>query len=107
MAAEKKPKSGRRVDLRVARAARAEAQQDPVTITVTDDLDLTLPPELPAAYILELEAGHLGGALRGLLGDQADAFFASASMADLEELVKAINEVYAVTAGEAEASQDS
>lgn len=101
------PAPGRSINLDAARAARAEAAGEPVTLTF-DSKDITLPVELPADFALCAAEGDLRAAVVALLGDEAEWFFARRpSMDDVSALVKGAHEVYGVNEGESTASPSS
>lgn len=98
------PGPRRLIDLNAARAARAEAQSEPVTLVI-GDATLILPAEMPADFALLGQQGRLREAVVALVGHQAEEFFAQRpSMPDIEALCEAAAEVYGVNTGESEAS---
>jgi hypothetical protein len=95
------------IDLDAARAARAEAAGDPVTLTFGGET-YTLPVELPADFALYAMERDLRSAVMALLDDDADAFFAwRPSMDDLTALVEHAMKVYGVDQGGSKASPSS
>ncbi len=89
------------IDLASARAARAEAQRQPVTLKWSEDISFTLPVELPADFALYAQEGLMRESVKALVGDQAGEFFAlHPSMDDINELVEAAGRVYGVKPGE-------
>lgn len=103
------PPMQRIIDLGAARAARAEAHNDPVVLRWDADTEFTLPPELPADFALLAQDGDLRGAVAALFGDEdAGRFFAlRPSMNDLTELAEAAARVYGIEPGESPASAKS
>ena len=101
------PAAPRTINLDAARAARAEASREPVTLTL-DGKDITLPIELPADFALKASEGDLRGAVVALLGDDADWFFGlRPSMDDLNALVEGAGQAYGMREGESAASPSS
>ena len=99
---------GRVIDLASARAARAEAAAEPVTLKWDDETSFTLPAEMPADFLLLAQEGNLRGAVAALMGEQADAFFAlRPSMDDITALAELAGDAYGMKPGEAPASADS
>lgn len=95
------------IDLDQARAARAEATQEPVTMRLAGE-DFTLPAEMPIAFALYANDGQMLKAVEALLGDQLDAFLKlQPSIADFEALADQAGHVYGITPGEALASPSS
>lgn len=94
------------IDLAAARAARAEAQREPVILKWDEGIEFTLPPEMPVEFALCAQEDNMRGALTALLGDdQAGEFFAlRPSMDDINDLSQLAGEVYGVTPGESVAS---
>jgi hypothetical protein len=100
--------AARVIDLGAAKAARAEAQNEPVVLKWDDKTSFTLPVEMPADFALLASEGDLRGAVTALIGDQAQKFFElRPSMEDLTALAELAGSVYGLTAGEAPASDDS
>lgn len=102
------PPAERVIDLAAARVARLEAQHEPVVLKWDEDVSFRLPVEIPADFALCAVEGDLRGAVRALLGDDAERFFAlRPSMLDLEELANAAGKVYGLAPGESIASDGS
>jgi hypothetical protein len=103
------PPAQRIIDLGKARAARAEAHNDPVVLRWDDETEFTLPPELPADFALLAFEGDLRGSIVALLGDEdAARFFAlRPSMNDVTELAESAARVYGIEPGESPASAKS
>ena len=100
-------KSGRSIDLDAARAARAEAGAEPVSLTF-GDRSIELPVEMPADFALQLSVGDFRGAVDALLGEEAEWFFdLRPSLDDLKALADGASEVYGLTEGESGASPSS
>lgn len=97
----------RDIDLDSARAARAESQAEPVTLT-SGGVQFTLPVEMPMPFVWALEDGDVRGAVTALLGDQMPAFITTQpSDDDIAELLKQAGRCYGVDPGEGEASPGS
>lgn len=98
----------RDVDLDKARAARAESQGDPVTVTLGGE-QFVLPSEMPMPFVWALEDGDVRAAVQALVGgEQWPAFLATRpSDDDLAELLKQASRAYGVDSGEDEASPSS
>jgi hypothetical protein len=103
-AAESAP--SRVIDLDGARAARTESQ--PVTLKFGGK-DFDLPGELPFMFAEYSRQERIDEALVALLGeDQAKQFFAlNPSIEDLTSFTEAIVEVYGLSEGKSEGSQNS
>lgn len=91
--------AARVIDLDAARAARAEAAGEPVTIKL-DGRDYTLPVEVPVLAMIAADRGDAETMIRLLLGDGGDEFLAKATVQDVAELDKAISGVYGFDQGE-------
>lgn len=98
--------SSRVIDLDGARAARTESQ--PVTLKFGGK-DFDLPGELPFMFAEYSRQERIDEALVALLGeDQAKQFFAlNPSIEDLTSFTEAIVEVYGLSEGKSEGSQNS
>jgi hypothetical protein len=103
-AAESAP--SRVIDLDGARAARTESQ--PVTLKFGGK-DFDLPGELPFLFAEYSRQERIDEALAALLGeDQSKQFFAlNPSIEDLTSFTEAIVEVYGLSEGKSEGSQNS
>lgn len=87
------------IDLDQARAARAEAEKQPVTLKVAGQR-LELPAELPAEYALYIDEGHVRAGVEALLGEHADAFWElKPSADDVGELITQVDAVYGIDQG--------
>lgn len=89
-------------DLDASRAARREAAQEPFRF-VFGGQPFTLPPskEWPLVATDALSDGHVGVAMKELLGDQWDAFAAmGATVGDLTDLFGAVSAWQGLTPGE-------
>lgn len=107
MTAARTKQPGRVIDLDRARAARAEAKKEPVTLKF-GGRDFTLPPEIPFDFAMYAAEGRLRESVGALIGDDAEAFFAlRPSMPDIEALVDHARTVYGVKVGESPASAGS
>jgi len=87
------------IDLDAARVARAEAAGSPATLKFGGK-EYTLPAEVPVLAALAYERGDVETAIRALLGDAADDFFASASLQDVEAFSEGYGLVYGLSEGE-------
>jgi hypothetical protein len=97
-------KAGRSIDLDAARAARAEAAAEPVSLTFGGKT-IELPVEMPADFALQLADGDFRGAVTALLDKETEWFFdLRPSLDDLKALADGASEVYGLTEGESEAS---
>jgi hypothetical protein len=93
------------IDLGAARVARLEALGSPVALRWDENTTFTLPVELPAEFAMRATEQDMEAAIRALLGEQTEAFFAlQPSMDDLIELVNAAGKVYGLEPGESPAS---
>lgn len=102
------PPTERIIDLASARAARLEAQGEPVTLKWSETISFELPVEMPADFAIYANEWDIRGSIVALLGDRAEEFFAlRPSMNDLTALVNAAGEVYGVEPGESPASDGS
>lgn len=102
-----KPAAGRTINLDEARAARSEANREPVTLMFSG-VTFTLPVEMPADFALEAQQENLRAAVVALIGEQAEQFFQlRPSIDDITELANAAGRVYGVGPGEAGASAGS
>lgn len=92
------------VDLKARRAARQE-KLGPAPEISWDGTTFPLPLELPLVFTEKLNEGDISGALRVLLGDRADEFYAlvQPTLGDLSE----ISELYGNSLGESSASTGS
>lgn len=89
-------------DLDAARAARAEAAGDPFVFVFGGEV-WTLPPsrEWPLEATDALAAGHIGPAMRVLLGDQwAEFAKQGARVGDLTDLFQGLSAWQGLTPGE-------
>ena len=92
-------------DLDAARAARAEMRGDPPCFLFGGQ-KFTLPVECPAEFAYMLDDSK--EALRFLLGDQFDEFWAHRpSKEDILELVRCVGKTAGMTVGESSASGGS
>jgi hypothetical protein len=99
-------KPARVLNLNAARAqraaARAEADSQPVTLELGDEM-FELPVEMPYDLIRLASEGDLHGALASLFDGDEDAmkrlYAQRLSMDDLEALVKGASEIYGVGEG--------
>lgn len=104
----------RHIDLNALRAARSEANREPVILEVGDEL-VELPPEMPLAVatgFARLAGGDPAGiddALNALLGPEANRIINEhrLTLTDLMELMEAAGAAYGVTMGESSASESS
>ena len=104
----------RRIDLNAARAARAEARGEPVTVELGDDV-YELPAEMPASVIgciARAQAGDPSGmleAMAALVGDGFDEMVTKhrLSLDDLMVLLDGASEQYGMTTPESSASPAS
>lgn len=104
----------RRIDLNAARAARAEARGEPVTVELGDDV-YTLPAEMPASVIgciARAQAGEPSGmldAMSALVGPDFDEMVTkhNLSLDDLMVLLEGAAESYGLTTPESSASPAS
>lgn len=89
------------LDLKARRAARQE-KLGPAPSVEWDGATFELPAELPLVFVEKLNDGDISGALRALLGDRADEFYAvvQPTLGDLGE----ISELYGKSLGESSAS---
>lgn len=98
--AKKKPE--RILNLNAARAARAEAEREPVLLEFGDET-FTLPVEMPYDLVRLSSQGDLDGAILSLFdGDQkaADRLYAQKpTMDDLHALVDGLADLYGVGEG--------
>jgi hypothetical protein len=102
------PPPQRVIDLASARAARLEAQGQPVVLKWDEKTSFTLPVEMPAEFAILGEERDIRGAIAALIGDQFEEFLAlRPSMDDLMELMKAAATVYGMEPGEFQASDGS
>ena len=87
------------IDLDAARAARAEADEQAVTLRFKGE-DFDLPVEMPADFALLANEDRLRDAISALLGDQATRFFElGPSLPDIEVLAEQATVVYGVGEG--------
>lgn len=97
-------KTARRLDLDAARAARAEAEAEPIVLVVNGE-DVTLPGELPLAaleYAARLSAGDpeaFTPFLQSLLGTAWEALKHDLTVPDLEYLAEHLFELYGIEGG--------
>ena len=98
----------REINLDEARAARAEANETPVTLRIAGRT-FTLPAEMPADFALMAQQGQMREAVVALFeGEDAEAFFAlRPSVNDITALAEIAGKVYGITPGEAPASPAS
>ena len=93
----------REINLDEARAARAEAEQEPVTV-IFGGQKFTLPSEMSLTVVTEAQAGNLNAAILEMFdGDKAQvaAFMAlKPNLADFGELITKIAQMNAITLGE-------
>lgn len=95
------------LDLNAARAARAEQEREPMTVTLGAKT-FGLPSELPTRFAMLSATGDWVEAMTLLLNGQADAFFDESTTADLQEFVEQIATLYAgASSGESSASGSS
>src|SRR6266540_3503795 len=84
----------RHIDLDAMRAARAEVEGEPVTLTFGGKT-FALPKTLPIAFAVALERDSTTEALRALLGEQVDEFLGlGADYSDLADLMAAVVKLY-------------
>jgi hypothetical protein len=96
------------IDLKAARVARAEAKKQPVVVKCSDDLEISLPPEMPFEFLEIIGDGRLRDAINYLIDDEdaAAAFWAQRpSYDDVKFFCDTAAEAYGMTPGEPQASR--
>lgn len=94
---------------RKARAAKREKDQDEPVVVLIGEQNIELPVEAPAEFAFLAAEGDIRGAVRGVLGKHANAFFVEKpSLDDVMEFMEAVSEVYGFDSlGESSASESS
>lgn len=89
------------INLDESRAARIEASGEPIEVLFSGRT-FTCPPtkQWPMAALDAMVAGDLSAGLRALLGGDADAFIAEATIGDVEELFRELAALSGLTLGE-------
>lgn len=95
------------IDLDAARAARAEISGEAPIVSFGGQ-QFRLPNEMPFDFAALLQEGKIADAIRYLLDDQADAFFAiKPSVPDMMFFAEALTDVYGMSPGGSVASSAS
>lgn len=88
---------------KAARVAAREAGEEAPTVKFGGKV-YTLPVEMPAALLTVGESGSVFHIAQALFGEDWEEVLPKLSIADFTELVKELNRVYGVSAGESSAS---
>lgn len=100
--------SDRVIDLDAARRARDEVNGSDGPSVLFGGQEFRLPNEMPFDFAALLNDGKIADAIRFLLADQAEAFFAlKPSVPDMMALAESLSDVYGMSPGEPQASSAS